>query len=188
MNEELDQIFSDKLFHYIKDGIIVMNASRKIVKANRAANRLIGWGIGEHVPYCSYCEQREVKPGEERCYLMANKGEIPYFSSEMPTFGEYLLDVEMSNVMIYHDEKANEKYYLLVLRDQTLKKKEEEARISKKMIQPDSRNPPSPGKSCRPPFPIQRQPPYSSAVGIDSTENPSRLHISGIGATMESGS
>ncbi|TXL65033.1 ATPase [Cerasibacillus terrae] len=134
MNEELDQIFSDKLFHYIKDGIIVMNASRKIVKANRAANRLIGWGIGEHVPYCSYCEQREVKPGEERCYLMANKGEIPYFSSEMPTFGEYLLDVEMSNVMIYHDEKANEKYYLLVLRDQTLKKKEEEARISKKMI------------------------------------------------------
>lgn len=134
MNDELDQIFSDKLFQYIKDGIIVMDASRRIVKANRAAKELIGWGIGERVPYCSYCAKRDVKPGEERCYLMAHKGEIPYFSSEMPTFGEYMLDVEMSNVMIYHDQETDEKYYLLVLRDQTLKKKEEEARISKKMI------------------------------------------------------
>lgn len=134
MNDELNQIFSKKLFQFIKDGIIVMNASRKIVKVNRAAEELLGWGIGEHVPYCSYCVKRDVKSGEERCYLMAHKGKIPYFSSEMPTFGEYMLDVEMSNVMIYHDQNTDEKYYLLVLRDQTLKKKEEEAQLSKKII------------------------------------------------------
>lgn len=135
MNHELDQLFSEKLFHYIQDGIIVMNESREIVKANQPAERLLGWKVGECVPYCSYCQKREIKEGDERCYLIENKGKIPYFSSEMPTFGDYLLDVEMSNVLIYHDQQTNEKYYLLVLRDQTLKKKEEEARISKYMIQ-----------------------------------------------------
>src|SRR5699024_11913290 len=58
----------------------------------------------------------------------------PYFSSEMKTLGNYMLDVEMSTVLIYQEKQTQKKYYLLVLRDQTLKKKEEEAQISKKMI------------------------------------------------------
>src|SRR5699024_12796143 len=41
---------------------------------------------------------------------------------------------EMSTVLIYQEKQTQKKYYLLVLRDQTLKKKEEEAQISKKMI------------------------------------------------------
>src|SRR5699024_12357785 len=84
--------------------------------------------------YCAYCQNREIKEGEERCYLIENRGKIPYFSSEMKTLGNYMLDVEMSTVLIYQEKQTQKKYYLLVLRDQTLKQKEEEDKITKKMI------------------------------------------------------
>src|SRR5699024_3049260 len=127
MNHELDQLFSEKLFHYIQDGIIVMNESREIVKANQPAERILGWKVVVCVSYLSYCQESEIKEVDDRVYYIDNKGKILYFSSEMPTFGDYLVDVQMSNVLIYHEQQTNEKYYLLVLRDQTLKKKEEEA-------------------------------------------------------------
>ncbi|NNU88473.1 MULTISPECIES: PAS domain-containing sensor histidine kinase [Geobacillus] len=123
--------FLDKIFTYIQDGIIVMNHERTIVEMNPAAKRLTGWQLGEKVPYCSFCQQREVKEGEERCYLIAT-GEVPYFSSEMPTYMGQFIDVEMSTELIF--EQNDVKYYLLVLRDQTVKKKEEEALRSKWMV------------------------------------------------------
>lgn len=134
MNQNLDQLFFQKLFHHIQDGIIVMDSLRTIVKANHKAKKLLGWEIGDHVPYCAYCQNREIEPGKERCYLIENKGKVPYFSSEIQALGNYMLDVEMSTVLIYHEKDTGEKYYLLVLRDQTLKKKEAEAQMSKKMI------------------------------------------------------
>ncbi|MED4972146.1 PAS domain-containing sensor histidine kinase [Geobacillus proteiniphilus] len=123
--------FLDKIFAYIQDGIIVMNHERTIVEMNPAAKRLTGWQLGEKVPYCSFCQRRKVKEGEERCYLIATE-EVPYFVSEMPTDHGQWIDVEMSTELIL--EQDNAKYYLLVLRDQTIKKKEEEARRSKWMV------------------------------------------------------
>lgn len=125
--------FLDKIFHNIQDGIIVMNQAREIIEMNPAAKRLTGWNIHDKVPYCSFCQQREVAEGEERCYLISTE-EVPYFLSEMPTYHGNLIDVEMSTALILEDEETDEKYYLLVLRDQTLKKKEEEARMSKLML------------------------------------------------------
>ena len=134
MSDNLEHLFFEKLFHHIQDGIIVMDSLRKIVKVNSKAQQLLGWDVNDRVPYCAYCQNREIKEGEERCYLIENRGKIPYFSSEMKTLGNYMLDVEMSTVLIYQEKQTQKKYYLLVLRDQTLKKKEEEAQISKKMI------------------------------------------------------
>ncbi|KFZ42347.1 ATPase [Anoxybacillus flavithermus] len=123
--------FLDKIFAYIQDGIIVMDHERTIVEMNPAAKRLTGWQLGEKVPYCSFCQERDVKEGEERCYLISTE-EVPYFLSEMPTYHGQLIDVEMSTALIFEQDDA--KYYLLVLRDQTAKKKEEEARRSKWMV------------------------------------------------------
>ncbi|WP_461202118.1 PAS domain-containing sensor histidine kinase [Anoxybacillus sp. TBDG-1] len=123
--------FLDKIFAYIQDGIIVMDHERTIVEMNPAAKRMTGWQLGEKVPYCSFCQQRDVKEGEERCYLISTE-EVPYFLSEMPTYHGHLIDVEMSTALILEQDDA--KYYLLVLRDQTAKKKEEEARRSKWMV------------------------------------------------------
>ncbi|MGM9988081.1 MAG: ATP-binding protein [Bacillaceae bacterium] len=123
----------DRIFQYIQDGIIVMNESRDIMEMNPAAKQLTGWKKGEKVPYCTYCRSRIVKEHEERCYLVGKK-EVPYFLSEMPTYKGENIEVEMSTALLFSNSEGNEQLYLLVLRDQSLKQKEEEARIAKLMI------------------------------------------------------
>ena len=125
--------FLDEIYQAIQDGIIVMDHDRRIVKMNPAANRMTGWEIGGKVPFCSFCEKRELHENEGRC-LLIDRDEVPYFFSEMPTYHGDKIDVEMSTALIFQDEENGQKYYLLVLRDQSMKKKEEEARISKLML------------------------------------------------------
>ncbi len=132
--QSLETIFSGKIFHHLQDGIIVMDKDRKIIEMNRSARALMGLKVGETVPHCAYCKKRKLKEGEERCYLIANGGEIPYFSSQMQRVGEYLVDVEMSTALIYEDEESGERYYVLVLRDLAWKKREEEMKLSKRMV------------------------------------------------------
>ncbi|MBO8155728.1 MAG: PAS domain-containing sensor histidine kinase [Bacillaceae bacterium] len=127
-NKYLKQILEN-----IQDGIIVMNQNREILAMNPSAHRLTGWNPGDHVPYCSFCESRETKPGEDKCYLIARE-EVPYFLSQMPVYHGEKIDVEMSTALMFQDSDTNQKEYLLVLRDQTLRQKEEEVKLSKKMI------------------------------------------------------
>src|SRR5699024_5168932 len=134
MSDNLEHLFFEKLFHHIQDGIIVMDSLRKIVKVNSKAQQLLGGDVNDRVPYCAYCQNGEIKEGEERCYLIENRGKILYFSSEMITLCNYMLDVEMSTDLSYQVNQTQKKYYLFLLLDQTLKKKEVEAQISKKMI------------------------------------------------------
>lgn len=132
MPNTIDPYFTENLFNHLQDGIIVMTSTRTIIRMNDAAKRLMGWKEGDIVPYCTYCETRTLQDGEERCFLLANDGKIPYFSSKMPKVGQYMVNVEMSNVLMY--EEADEKYYLLVIRDRTLKEKEDAAKLSKKIL------------------------------------------------------
>ncbi len=127
-NKYLKQIFEN-----IQDGIIIMNQERKVLLMNPSAERLTGWKITDRVPYCSFCENRKLKKNENKCYLIQNN-EVPYFLSEMPTYHGKKINVEMNTALMFHDVKTGEKEYLLVLRDQDIKEKEEEARISKLMI------------------------------------------------------
>ncbi|KIL76445.1 PAS domain-containing sensor histidine kinase [Bacillus badius] len=129
----VDQKYLHQIFEHIQDGIIVMDQNREILLMNPAAGRLTGWMVGEHVPFCSYCKERKTAEGENRCYLIA-RNEVPYFLSQMPVYHGKKLDVEMSTALIYQDQERQDKEYLLVLRDQTLRQKEEEVRISKMMI------------------------------------------------------
>lgn len=132
--DQLDNKYLRQIFQNIQDGIIIMDEQRKILTMNPSSKRLTGWELGYSVPYCSFCEQRQIRTGENRCYLIENE-EIPYFLSAMPTYHGMKIDVEMSTALVYTDPKSNQKEYLLILRDQTLKLKEEEARFSKRMIQ-----------------------------------------------------
>ncbi|MBM7648260.1 PAS domain S-box-containing protein [Bacillus ectoiniformans] len=132
-NYHVDQKYLHQIFEHIQDGIIVMDQHREILIMNPAAKRLTGWKTGGSVPFCSYCKKRRVKDDNNRCYLIA-RDEVPYFLSQMPVYHGNKLDVEMSTALIYHDPKQHKKEYLLVLRDQTLRQKEEEVRMSKQMI------------------------------------------------------
>ncbi|OXM87042.1 PAS domain-containing sensor histidine kinase [Paenibacillus rigui] len=129
----IKQELMDNIFLSIQDGIIIMDQHREIVEMNPAALRLTGWRLTQKVPYCSYCQQREVAANEERCYLIS-KEEVPFFLSEMPTYHGELIDVEMSTALILEEEESDKKYYLLMLKDLTARKQEEEARISKLML------------------------------------------------------
>ncbi len=120
-----------QIYEHIQDGILVMDDKRNILRMNPAAKRLTGWKVGERVPYCSYCQSRELKGNEERCFLIASQT-VPYFLSKMPTCHGEKIYVEMSTAVLYKDERTSE--YLLVLRDQSLKQKDEEAKMSKFII------------------------------------------------------
>lgn len=128
----IKQDLLDKIFLSIQDGIIIMDQHREIVEMNPAAIRLTGWSIEQKVPYCSFCQNRQLAEGEERCYLISRE-KVPYFLSEMPTYQGKLIDVEMSTALILEEDEGGRKYYLLMLKDLTTKKKEEEAR-SKMML------------------------------------------------------
>lgn len=134
MHSSIDQYFSDNLFHHLQDGIIVMNDQREIIKINHAAEKLMGWRENDAVPYCAYCEKRSLHDGEERCYLIAKGGKVPYLTSQLPRVGEYMVNVEMSNVLIYEDKRSKQKYYLLVIRDRSLKEQENAAKLSKRIL------------------------------------------------------
>lgn len=128
-----DSKYSYQIFQNIHDGIIVMNDERTIVLMNPAAETLTGWKKNEKVPYCTYCENRNKAEGENKCYLIEND-EVPYFLSEMPTYHGKQIKVEMSTALMFNDAQTGKKEYLLVLRDQKIKEKEEEARITKLIL------------------------------------------------------
>lgn len=134
MNEKInDNKYSHQIFQHIHDGIIVMNDERSILLMNPAAENLTGWHQNEKVPYCTFCEHRKTEAGENKCYLIEND-EVPYFLSEMPTYHGNQIKVEMSTALMFNEERTGKKEYLLVLRDQKLKEKEEEARIAKLIL------------------------------------------------------
>ncbi|WP_274310164.1 PAS domain-containing sensor histidine kinase [Solibacillus daqui] len=121
------------IYEHIQDGIIIMKTNRKIMMMNPAAKKLTGWKIGDTVPFCTFCMERQKEEGEPTCYLIANS-EVPSFLSQMPTYHGMKIDVEMSTAAIYSNDETGETEYLLVLRDQETFKKAQEVETTKKMI------------------------------------------------------
>lgn len=132
-NLEKKRDYLNEIFHHLQDGIIIMNEKRDILLMNPSAEKLTGWQVGENVPFCTFCQTRKLSGDENRCYLVSRQ-EVPFFLSQMPVYKGRTLDVEMSTAVMFEDEHTHEQEILLVLRDQTLKRKEEEARLSKMMI------------------------------------------------------
>ncbi|MEJ8545020.1 ATP-binding protein [Brevibacillus borstelensis] len=132
--KELESGYLKQIFDHLQDGIILMDQERRILVMNPSSEKMTGWKVGEQVPYCSFCQTRKLEAGEDRCYLMA-KREVPYFLSSMPTYEGRFVDMEMSTAVIYENRQQMKQEVLLVLKDLTVKKKEEEARISKLVLQ-----------------------------------------------------
>ncbi|MBE3555348.1 MAG: ATPase, partial [Thermicanus sp.] len=81
----MESIWTKEVLDQFPEGVIVMDQHRVILYINRIAKEQMGWKEGEKVPHCSYCEMREVLPGEERCILMHDHA-LPVFESHMPTY------------------------------------------------------------------------------------------------------
>ncbi|MED4728823.1 PAS domain-containing sensor histidine kinase [Aneurinibacillus migulanus] len=117
------------MFQALSDGVLIMDRNRIIQEINPAATRMTGWKTGQKVPYCLFCQHREVVHGEERCLLMG-KNAPSYFESEMPTLHGENIPVSFSTTYLPTEDETIE-HTVLMLRDISQKKQEEEMRMAK---------------------------------------------------------
>lgn len=122
-------MLEQEFFQHLTDGVVIMDKRRIIQEMNPAAVRLTGWNIGEKTPYCTFCQKRDIKAGEQRCLLMSDNPP-PYFESEMPTMYGETIPVSFSTTDLSGapDEEGKT---VLMLRDLSQKKKEEEIHMAK---------------------------------------------------------
>lgn len=121
-----------ELFTLLSDGIIVMNPHRIITYINPAAERLTGWNITDVIPYCLFCQKREIHLGGERC-LLADEPHRNYFESKLPRKMGGAVDVGMSRSFLSPNRKTNERDMVITIRDVSLDKQEEELRLSRRL-------------------------------------------------------
>ncbi|MBF8378118.1 PAS domain S-box protein [Alicyclobacillus mali] len=113
------------LFNALNDGIIVMDKDRVIVFINPSATRMTGWELGDWIPYCRYCQAREVGAGEERCFL-AGQREVSYFESELPTKQGAYVPVGMSRTFLEVPGGETSRDMVIVIRDVTRERQAKE--------------------------------------------------------------
>ncbi|MCF8566101.1 histidine kinase [Alicyclobacillus tolerans] len=121
-----------ELFTLLGDGIIVMNPRRTITFMNPAAVRMTGWTMEETIPYCRFCQHREVPPGQERC-LLASDPSRSYFESQLPTKTGGWVDVGMSRTFLLPRGSSRNRDMVITIRDVTREKQEEELRLSRRL-------------------------------------------------------
>lgn len=119
-----------EILDQLPEGVIVMDLDRTIRYINRTAMDRTGWALGEKVPYCSYCQLREVLPGEERCILM-HEDALPVFESHMPTYEGAQGIFQMITKKIIYDGKES---FALIIRDSERIREEEKGRLEKTLI------------------------------------------------------
>ncbi|WLR57576.1 histidine kinase [Mesobacillus subterraneus] len=119
-----------EIVDHLPEGMIVMAEDRTIHYLNEKAVDMTGWKLGEKVPYCTYCQERELEVDENRCILTSDNP-IPFFNSHMAVY-EGLEEFEMSlKKMII----SAEVYYVLRIRPPVQNENSERARFHELLVQ-----------------------------------------------------
>ncbi|MBE3563822.1 MAG: PAS domain-containing protein [Hydrogenibacillus schlegelii] len=122
----LDAQTLGKILNALNDGVVVMDRRRTITYLNPAAERMTGWQLGEPVPYCRFCQEREVAEGEERCFLAAQQA-IDELESEMPTRWGTMVPVTMTRSFLV-DVEPKAGHMVITIRDATVQRQAEALR------------------------------------------------------------
>ncbi|WP_304458257.1 PAS domain-containing sensor histidine kinase [Alicyclobacillus sendaiensis] len=117
-----------RLFNALNDGIIVMDSDRIIVFINPSATRITGWELGDWIPYCRFCQERQVGDGEERCFL-ASQTAVSYFESELPMKCGGFVPVGMSRTFLHADGVESSRDMVIVIRDVTRERQAKELEL-----------------------------------------------------------
>jgi two-component system, NarL family, sensor histidine kinase NreB len=117
------------IVNHLPEGMIVMDTERTIHYLNEKAIEMTGWKLGEKVPYCTYCQEREVNEGENRCILTADEP-IPSFNSHLAVY-EGLEEFEMSLKKLIIAEVT---YYVLRIRQPVQNENSERARFHELLV------------------------------------------------------
>ncbi|WAA13126.1 ATP-binding protein [Fervidibacillus halotolerans] len=111
-------------------GIVIMDQNRKIHYMNQKAIEITGWKKGGNVPYCSYCQLRQVQEGEERC-ILASDNPLPSFRSHMPNYVDSDADFDMSMTKLKMDENT---YQVLQISNPSLESHLEKVKTQELLI------------------------------------------------------
>lgn len=118
------------IIDYLPEGIILMDKERVIHYLNDQAGKMTGWQPGDTVPYCTYCQQREISQHEERCILSVEES-IPFFHSHMPVY-KGLEEFEMSLTRM---ELEGELFFLLRITIPVQDENRERAKFNELLVQ-----------------------------------------------------
>jgi two-component system, NarL family, sensor histidine kinase NreB len=122
--------FFVEIVQHLPEGIILMDKERTIHYLNEQAIIMTGWKLGGKVPYCTYCQEREVEEEENRCILTADQP-IPFFNSHLAVY-EGLEEFEMSLKKLNLNEID---YYVLRIRLPVQNENSERARFHELLVQ-----------------------------------------------------
>ncbi|MGJ7919735.1 sensor histidine kinase [Neobacillus sp. LXY-4] len=123
--------FFEEITKSSPDGIVIMDKERTILYTNEAAETLTGWTVGEKVPYCTYCQQRVIENGTERCILTA-EDPLPYFHSHLAIYSGIEQAFEMRLLRQKYMEKE---YFILRLRLTVENENSEKAKFHELLVQ-----------------------------------------------------
>lgn len=119
-----------EIVDHLPEGMIVMGEDRTIYYLNEKAVKMTGWKLGEKVPYCTYCQERELGEDENRCILTSDDS-IPFFNSHMAVY-EGLEEFEMSLKKMIVSGLI---YYVLRIRPPVQNENSERARFHELLVQ-----------------------------------------------------
>ena len=128
---KLPEHFFEEIINFAPYGIIIMDKDRTIYYMNESAKSMCGWKIGDSVPYCSYCQQREIEEGENRC-ILAVEDPVPFFYSHMAVYSGIEEEFEMS---LKKMNINNEDYYILQLRRPVENEISKKAKFNELLVQ-----------------------------------------------------
>lgn len=113
----------------LPEGIVVMDAERRIHYLNEKAFSMTGWKPGEKVPYCTYCQERQTDNEENRCILTSDES-IPFFNSHLAVY-EGLEEFEMSLKKLIIEDEA---FFVLRIRLPIRNENSERARFHELLV------------------------------------------------------
>lgn len=111
-------------------GIILMDTDRVIHYMNESALVMTGWELGQPVPYCAYCGQRDIAEGENRC-ILTDEDPVPFFNSHMAVYSGVEEPFEMSLKKIMIDDSL---FYILRLRRPVVNENSEKAKFHELLV------------------------------------------------------
>lgn len=127
---QMQKEFLAEIVHQLPEGIIMMDQDRTIHYLNEQASAMTGWKLGGKVPYCTYCQEREVVEDENRCILTSDQ-QIPFFNSHLAVY-EGLEEFEMSLKKLNLNERV---HYVLRIRPPVQNENSERARFHELLVQ-----------------------------------------------------
>lgn len=130
INLKIEKDYFEEIVKQLPEGIIMMNKDRIIHYLNEKAVLMTGWKIGETVPYCTYCQQREIGDHENRC-ILTSENPIPFFNSHMAVY-EGLEEFEMSLTKMAF---SNTEYFVLRIRLPVQNENSERAKFHELLVQ-----------------------------------------------------